>query len=429
MRICIDGAAEIFVGCQTDTISPQQCNMLGYLRDLDIGVHRPFFTQGTGHMSCSLLTLPESFHLSSPESGDLVDNNGTYINLRIGYIPSVAGKAAYVYISLYPQGRDPNLVTYFDQAQSLTDDQMALWINEEQSDVHLTNHYSIGAGTFSTVRFQHETRESLKQDYWNRVGFFSRYNTSLDLNTDIISSPMELDAIDGSGVPIMQTVNLVPTDFKSVRTRQQKLHTVVSVLGPVGGALTIFGTLLVLLFGTRTSSPWGFVQQFSFGQAKRSLMYNLYTSFYPWRTQSVPFVEYTKPLESQRQSTSPHQAVDIPPCPNSHDDQGCRHAKELEEMHSRFQMMEVVLKHYYINTEVFDRISTAMKQDFENDQSSIHTDDQSAFAAPLPYNQSGSATERSRLASLLSRIGVRKSNDVAPPNSHSTLLEKSTDTT
>ncbi|KAI8139102.1 hypothetical protein BJV82DRAFT_672967 [Fennellomyces sp. T-0311] len=420
VRVCLDGVSLGFVGCLTDTISPQKCNDLGLVRPLDMSIHRPFLTQGTGDVSCFLFSTPDSFYLSSPESGQLVDNNGTRVTLRIGYMTSVPDVAPYVYLSLYPRGRDPNLVKYFQETQDLTDDQMALWLNQERSDTHPSNHYSIGIETFSTISYQHETRQTLTGSQWNRVGFFSEYNNSLELGTDFVGSPIDPTTQVLAGRETMQMVTLNPKEFINVRTRQQKLYTVVSVLGPVGGALALFGAFLVLLFGTRPNSPWGFVQQLSFGGAKRSLLYNLQDSFHPWASKSVPFVDFSAPLQ-QGSETTEHasHAIDMPSSANPFNDNGnqdikqhlLNHMEKMEDVNRRLQLMEVVFKYYYIDPEVFNRISRAMEQDLKRENSIVTDDDRSSLTSPSLNNQDAPPpAQRSMFAGLLSRFGIVRSN-------------------
>ncbi|KAI8147268.1 hypothetical protein BJV82DRAFT_598427 [Fennellomyces sp. T-0311] len=197
----------------------------------------------------------------------------------------------------------------------------------------------------------------------------------------------------------------------------------------MGGALALLTTCMVILFGARPASPWGFVQQMSAGNTRRSLITDLQRQFHPWALGSIPFVDAVVPPRSAtekelldrqavRYRTSHNDGTTTilstgrPRRNNPNNGQSTVHTSEfgiyetvdkasesmviddslerliqkhvraeidhqfgttqpVQDIHCRLQLMELVFKWYYIDPEVFSKLALAMQGDI--DVSFCHT--------------------------------------------------------
>ena len=173
-------------------------------------------------------------------------------------------------------------------------------------------------------------------------------------------------------------VTVIPQHYAVINVREQRIYTLANSLGFVGGISGLFVAIHALLFGNRPGSPWGLVQQFSIRLTQNSLYSALKKSYNTIGTR-IPFVSPIHPRfgehstndnninaseetvklnieipSNDEDALTPHQYT----CNNKHQEVNGR----VERMEERIQLIETMLKSYYIDDTLFKSLERAVDQ-------------------------------------------------------------------
>ncbi|KAI9275481.1 hypothetical protein BDA99DRAFT_601110 [Phascolomyces articulosus] len=399
VRFCFDGWDKPSIGCQTDTGTIADCSTSGYLRPLNMTKHRPFFIDGQPTVpTCYLFTAPDEFELGDPKQRQKQQSNNNDNGYRIQFIfygvatkpnPSIDGNTTFIsysriHVSLYPRGRNPNLAYYFgDTSQKLSESDIQVWLNEERNDLQTSssNTYTLELGAYSSVAYQLQEHLYLDNDNgWNSIGFAPNYNSVPEVASVFRAGSATQLRVESFGKNIL---DLYPSNYALVTLKEQKIYTVLTAIGSAGGLLTLLFTLDTFLFGVRPNSPWGVIHRWSMGSAKKSLLTGLRDQF-GFLTMAIPFINPVRPhlipqekyetykiipatatdssgmglfSHQQRQQDEKNYTMDNEA---SLQQENKEIKKQLEELQRRVQLMELMLKSYYINDELFSNLNSAV---------------------------------------------------------------------
>ncbi|KAI9025991.1 hypothetical protein CLU79DRAFT_744091 [Phycomyces nitens] len=342
-RICFDGwdnsssvsyEEKPHVGCVTDT----GYNCVEFIIPLDMEIHRPAFSSQVGYLTCFLFSPPEGFGLSNSLDGL---TNGTTIDIK--------GK-----------GND----------QLLTPKQVSNWMQDDQRGKQTIDMYNLAPSISSSLVYQIKDHQYLQDVSWNNIGLFPALNHTPEITTVLIPGVGDLSRRD-SDLPYLGCLTIIPSDYKHKVLQEKKTSTFMSVLGPMGGVLSILATIHRWVFGTRPDSPWGIIHRWSFGPLKHSIKRNLVNHFDTLHT-PVPFVSPVSRRFLTSDNPDGYTNENIPleklsPIKSYEESQQAR----MDKMEERVQLMEALLKAYYIDEEIFYQLDHAINQ---GDQASIDGD-------------------------------------------------------
>ena len=170
IRFCFDGWSDPSIGCQTETLSIDDCISLNYLSKLDMGIHQPYFGY-TGTVECYLFHPEDYFKLSG--SPAIAHYNGSRIQFSFYGTSINENSPGLVHVTLYPRDMDPNLSYYFNITQYGYDDgtvDIDDWLHDESNNLVSENTYTINSNTSSAVNYQLSTHRYLEESAWNNFG-------------------------------------------------------------------------------------------------------------------------------------------------------------------------------------------------------------------------------------------------------------------
>ncbi|KAI9318150.1 hypothetical protein BX666DRAFT_2026551 [Dichotomocladium elegans] len=332
VRICIDDIVDVW-----DTFRLTCSFASGYscadgIYPLNLSLFHPLaFHKNT---SCYLFRAEENYTLST----DPLNPQGSKIEFSIEINEMGTNTTPAMptgYLSLYPREKDPNVLVYnlpnTDEI-IISDKEYDEWIIAEQHGDGSNNIYELKIGTQNNVQYSNGYRDNLNPTAWNLFGIFSTRTRSPLLETTFSYLPPEKDNMEEMPPGLfIATLRILPHKFEITVEKEVKVYTFLSAFGTVGGIAGILFSIQVLLFGQRPQSPWGFVQRFSFGRIRQSLLQSLRSKF---PTTYVPLID---PLNS-----------------------GSSDSTRLARMEQRMWVLERMLAAYHLNEDVFKGLNEAV---------------------------------------------------------------------
>ncbi|KAI9484433.1 hypothetical protein BDB00DRAFT_878857 [Zychaea mexicana] len=279
IRFCFDGWTNPSLGCQTETLSIDDCVSLDYISPLDMGIHQPYFGY-TGTVDCYLFHPRKSFQLSGTPNAPFY--NGSRIQFSFYGTAHHVDTPGLIHITLYPPGMDPNLAYYFKKSQYGYDyDTSALddWLYDESNNLVSENTYTVEANTSSAVSYQITIHQYLQESAWNNFGIWYAYNATPSIKTQSLQGGRS-----ATPRPLNMTGNnfldVYPSSYTSVSLLDQRIYTILSSIGPCGGLLALLITLNSWIFGARPRSPWGIIHRILWtDRSRNSLLRGLREKF------------------------------------------------------------------------------------------------------------------------------------------------------
>ncbi|KAI8147560.1 hypothetical protein BJV82DRAFT_596022 [Fennellomyces sp. T-0311] len=395
IRFCFDGWQNPSIGCQTETLSIDDCVDLNYTQRLDMGMHQPYFGY-TGTVNCFLFHADEEFRLSASPVGPV----GTFYNgSRIQF--SFYGDAidlnnpGLIHVTLYPRGRDPNLSYYFNETQYGDDDDTNLddWLHDESNNLVSENTYIMAANKSSAVSYQLSTHRYLQNSAWNLVGISYAYNDTPSINTLSLQGTRSLSPLPFN-INGTSFLDVYPQSYLELTMQDERVNTILASVGPVGGLLTLLITLNTCIFGSRPRSPWGLIHRMMWtDRSRNSLLDGLYEKFgNVTPCGNIPFIN---PVEKRFLTSEEADCHDIVMNPvnqpqsvttarasqdsvaaayrrNPRSEKGnyvsyeepllVEAMRKIDQLQRRVQLTELLLKAYYIDEEVFRNLHIALSQ-------------------------------------------------------------------
>ncbi|KAI9259676.1 hypothetical protein BDA99DRAFT_561094 [Phascolomyces articulosus] len=356
----------------------------------------------SGIMNCWLFTPPPNFTLTNSGPSD-----GGKLRFLFDLDPIHESSGPNIQIELYPHGRNPNLALYADINQPyITPSEYEEWLRADFNGMQFKNRYQLEFNAHTSISYCIQKYKKFTPSLWNNIGFAPIYHSFPELVTTVQTNPLQNVSHDAN------SIDIYPSSMVETTLQEQRIYTLFTIIGPASGIFALLVALDGVLFGVRPRSPWGLVHRFSFGKLRHSLLNNLYNTFgglqrpiplinpvdsqafdnkdgFHWNnekrisTSSLLFwrqesgnqqdnisniINRQPPLYSHRYSTT--SSISIPTFPSetkaeSHllqETESRLHetTKELaktkarhNELERRVQLLEIMLKTYYINDEVF----------------------------------------------------------------------------
>ncbi|KAL0076759.1 hypothetical protein J3Q64DRAFT_1770585 [Phycomyces blakesleeanus] len=365
IRICFDGwtnSSETSANnrphliCSTD----EGYDCMEFITPLNMTLHQPAFSDRLGEVDCFLYAAPKWFGLTDKTGGY---GNGTTLIISLYGNNTVTGA---IHTTFYPPGMDPNVVYYnittTDIRQLLTPSQIDSWIVADLDDRYAVNVYSISPKTVVTLGYQIQDHQYLTNSGWNTIGFLPIYNHTPELTTNfrpgVVSS-----FIQSRGSYHLSNLKVFPNNYATVTLLEERRSTILSVLGSLGGVISLAVAFQMWLFGFRPNSPWGIIQRWSIGPIRRSFEHNLVSRFDSRHT-SIPLVDSVYHPKGAFDSDSSQylNEAKLNFERSSEEEEMIDQRQRLLRVEERMQLTETLLNAYYVNSEIFQKLSESIKQ-------------------------------------------------------------------
>lgn len=273
-----------------------------------------------------------------------------------------------IYIDFYPPGYDPNTDFYGFGASKLSEDQKELWAVSEQSNNALDT-ITLKQTVASTASYTLTTVKKLKEnDGWNYIGFSSNYDEYLAITSSFKEVPQNIQDMPSSFTQPLARLTVQPSAFTENSDVDQRVFTLINAFAQAGGVLGLFVALQTILFGFRPQSPWGIVHRWSFGKLRIKLTDRLANYFDRMGT-PVPLVNPVSDRLRNVNGQNYFKTADNTYIPIHADTPSANDTNEMNDqedrvqrVEERLQLMELLLKSYYLNDEVFRSLDQAVKR-------------------------------------------------------------------
>lgn len=273
-----------------------------------------------------------------------------------------------IYIDFYPPGYDPNTDFYGFGASKLSEDQKELWAVSEQANNALGT-ITLKQTVDSTASYTLTTIKTLKEnDGWNYIGFSSNYDEYLSISSSFKEIPQNIRDMPSSFTDKIAGLTVQPSAFTENFEVDQRVFTLINAFAQAGGVLGLFVALQTVLFGFRPQSPWGIVHRWSFGKLRIKLTDRLANYFDRMGT-PVPLVNPVSNRFRNINGQNYFKTTDNTYAPLGADTPSANDINEtndqedrVQRVEERLQLMELLLKSYYLNDEVFRSLDQAVKR-------------------------------------------------------------------
>ncbi|KAI8993507.1 hypothetical protein BDB01DRAFT_329954 [Pilobolus umbonatus] len=310
-------------------------------------------------VSCALYRPPPGFKFINDDK-DYSYYTATQITFSIRAPLVNQSIPGIVQMDIYAPNKDPNEVVHgmktLDQTDLTEADIRQFNISDTTTETYYTTSY-LQRGDYATAHYILTQEETLiREDGWNNIGFSNHYDTTTNLAYELSQTPDPLSDPDDYFVG---QVRVMPKDFIKRTNREQKVFSLLNGIAQAGGVLGLFIALQTILFGFRPQSPWGIVHRWSFGNLRVKLTERLTTYFN--RTEAdVPLVNPVSKRFSMvgRPDKYRNEQIDLS---HMEDEESMNDKTRIKRMEERLQLMELLLKSYYLNDEVFRSLDVAIK--------------------------------------------------------------------
>lgn len=340
--------------------SEGKCN--GMIHFLDSAIHSPYFVGQENQLQCYMFKYDESFNatVSSPS-----------VSFRIMGTINYNNEA--VYIHVYDARNNPNRYVFFDEPLPLgtTKKDIDTWAKADNDISQIKNYFSMYAESSTSIKYK-ITKYNKLDPYgvWNYIGgIFPKYITSQELNIQYTAPTMK-NRFVGYNVSLehkLSEIQISPLSFDEDTVTEKRDSTVLGTLGAIGGVFGLLSLLQVILFGSRPISPWGIAHMITLRRQNNALsstlddglLKNAHAEFD--RTE-VTFIPVSEPVDSRFYDA----LKKIDPVEN-YGGEECNVGAQLpllqesteerlSRLEARNQMMELVLKSYYIDDKIFQSL-------------------------------------------------------------------------
>lgn len=298
-------------------------------------------------------------------------------------------------VQFYEPSKNPNRVLYFDEEiQELNPYAMDKWLDSEivSGSTNDTIDQMVYLYMDSTVYIQFKvttTKQIDPDSLWNYIGIYPNYKIKTKLSVTHTSSMQRgsynLMLPNATAVLLPGVTYISPADDFDTVITEKRNTTIVSVLGVIGGIISILLFIQALLFGSKPSAPWGLIQKSNFSASNvKSKKKNLTKYFLIPESGGLPletpvhsrfsniYSYHDKHKKNDDFGTSPKNIEETIAL---RDGFGLDTAKEYGEtndsrknddenplverinrLEARNQILELVLKTYYIDDKIFSEL-------------------------------------------------------------------------
>lgn len=344
------------------------------IHSLNSAIHSPYFVGQENQLQCYMFKYDESFNSTVSSSS---------ISFRIMGTINYNNEA--VYIHVYDAKKNPNRYVFFDEPlpADTTKKDIDVWARADNDISQIKNYFSMYAESSTSIKYK-ITKYNKLDPYgaWNYIGgVFPKYLTSQELDIQYTAPTMK-NRFVGYNVSLehkLSEIQVSPLSFEEETVTDKRDSTVLGALGAIGGIFGLLSLLQIILFGSRPVSPWGFAHMITLRKQNKALsstlddglLNNTHTEY---DRSEVTFVPVAEPVDNRF-----YAALRNIDATGSYGNEECNlkttqlpllkesTEERLSRLETRNQMMELVLKSYYIDDKIFQslkdvRHDTAAKQ-------------------------------------------------------------------
>ncbi|KAG2228956.1 hypothetical protein BDF21DRAFT_496762 [Thamnidium elegans] len=371
IRFCFDGFSDANFLPLVSCAFRNGTDCSDRMKTLDNNKQAPVYLDFFGDVSCTMFYPEQDFRIINDNQG-YTDSTGTKVQFSFFAEPLEFGNIdlGVIYIDFYPPGRNPNVKAQgLNNETKISDEDYSRWLAQEKSSNSIQT-ILLRQGVRSAASYTLTTIKTMrKNDGWNYIGFSSSYDDSMDVKTSYKDAPQNINNMPFSDEyaikPISQLV-VQPDAFVLKTSKDQKVFTLLNAFAQAGGVLGLFIAVQTILFGFRPQSPWGIVHRWSFGSLKIKLTDRLANYF---NTKGTP-VPLINPVSTRLNnangysyfSNSSNTYIPAEPDVPSAVEGIAEQENRMHHMEERLQIMELLLKSYYLNAEVFKSLDDAVKR-------------------------------------------------------------------
>jgi hypothetical protein len=285
--------------------------------------------------------------------------NASIVITTIGYTFS---KSEVVYIQLYRKEENINRYIFNNETMpGINQTDVQKWYqNETQSDLQV----AIYPNSYTRIQYQETHYEQIREtSKWNYVGVYPNFNKysrlSIDHSEPIIPNNFVGDSEEQY---FYNSIILTPQEFKTITVTEKRDSTILDIFGSIGGVIGLIAGLQVILFGTRPSRPYGVLHYLSWRH--HSISRDLEHQFSLPEAQ-IPFVNpvdkrfadvFKKNLDDNFDENLQDISLNTPLLGRD------QLEERMSRLEARNQLLEMVMKNYYIDDEVFITLSRARQR-------------------------------------------------------------------
>ncbi|RCI04927.1 hypothetical protein CU098_005786 [Rhizopus stolonifer] len=366
VRFCFDGfdTTDPNMGVICRFRNGTECSQ--YIQPLNMSLHTPIYTDYFGSVACFLFLPGPSFYIIDDKFGYL-DSTGTKITFSFMAQPTENITMGVIYVDMFAPGYDPNTYAYNlindTIVNHLEPSELRKWMAAEQSFDLVENSFIIKQSITSTASYTITQTKMLRPyDGWNYIGFSPTYDETLTISSRYKDAPQNPNNII-PGMPVAQ-LTIQPSSFTINIDTEQKVFTLLNAFAQAGGVLGLFIALQTILFGFRPQSPWGIVHRWSFGRLRTKLTDKLANYFDRMGT-PVPLVNPVNKFTLNAFGRTDFNPYNKDIALEEQADETTSYENRVQQVEERLQLMELLLKSYYLNDEVFRSLDQAVKRSHE----------------------------------------------------------------
>jgi hypothetical protein len=223
-------------------------------------------------------------------------------------------------------------------------------LNETKSESQATIHLN----TYATIEYEEVFYEDIATDRkWNYMGLFPVYSkrSEIQIYHDESSATNYGDSSTGE-FSYYNSITITPKGFRQITITQKRDSTVLGIFGSIGGVLGLIAGLQVFLFGTRPSTPWGVFHYWTWKKA--STPHYIGDHFHIEDAQ-VPFINpvHQRFTDVFNKNSDRENCMDTSSSSSTPLIDKDSIEDRMSRLEARNQLLELVMKNYYLDDQVF----------------------------------------------------------------------------
>lgn len=325
-----------------------------------------------GPLQCFLFRSSEQF-----------DSNGKGISITFRISGTVRQYNEAIYIQLYDRDQNPNRYVFFNESlpEGYSNSDIQKWVANDNNIQQAENSYALYAESSTSIKYQMTENHNLDPDSsWNYAGsIFPKYKISRKLSSTF-SLPAPRNTFDVGNIShTLSDIQISPMTSNLIVNTYKRDNTLLGMLGAVGGIISLLAIIQSMLFGTRPIKPWGIVHKIRKRQQLETLADALDTERYYYSqdhkgkkpngtpnaySTSLPFSEPVDPrfasfFNRSERFGDGHALSDITTDQSPLLPSNSTLEDRVMRLESRNQILELALRSYYIDEEIFQSIKEA----------------------------------------------------------------------
>ncbi|KAI8880142.1 hypothetical protein K501DRAFT_275880 [Backusella circina FSU 941] len=301
-------------------------------------------TDENQNMLCYLYALAKPDIITESNSSISVTVTGTSLNSKES-----------IFIQFYTKDQDFNRIIY-------NQEDMPGVSNSDLQDWSLTDTKSesqdmIPQNTYAIIEYQQINYEYIAEDRkWN----YMVINHAESSSTDSGNSDTEANTYFNS-------ITINPKSFQKQTITQKRDSTVLGIFESIGGVIGLIAGLQVILFGTRPSSPWGIFHYWTW--TGKSALPDLEEQFCIPEAK-IPFINpvHQRFNDVFKKNSDEECLIDTSPSSSTSLIDKENIEERVSRIEARNQLLELVMKNYYLDNQVFLALGNSQRASEEDAQ-------------------------------------------------------------